>query len=271
MTEAQTGVFEAFGQIANQLFDGGLWRCWLGHIRFGGGNDECDGESITLIAYLPVESRTLNNKTQSHCLMGPKKFIVAIVMAVALSAGIFIAARLQAPAEVQTAYVLPAATPLPDFALLDQDGNEVTPDTFRDHWDLVFFGFTHCPDICPATLQILSAAREELSSNGQSPLPRIVLVSVDPERDTPELLAKYVAYFGDDNLGVTGSLEETRKLTSALGIYFEKQPGETDNYSVDHSAAVLVVNPDAEFHALFGGTHRIENFLHDLPILMAKD
>jgi protein SCO1/2 len=203
--------------------------------------------------------------------MGPKNFIVAIVMAVALSAGIFIAVRLQAPPQLQTAFVLPAPTPLPDFALLDHEGNEVTPDTFQDHWDLIFFGFTHCPDICPATLQILSAARKELSSNGQNPLPRIVLVSVDPERDTPELMANYVAYFGDDNLGVTGSLEETRKLTSALGIYFEKQAGETDNYSVDHSAAVLVVNPDAEFHALFGGTHRIENYLHDLPIIMAGD
>lgn len=201
--------------------------------------------------------------------MSPKNFIVAIVMAIALSAGIFIAARLQQPAELRTAFVLPAPTPLPEFALVDATGNTVTRDTFRGHWNLVFFGFTHCPDICPATLQILAAAREELAAMGQDPLPRIVLVSVDPERDTPAQMGSYVDYFGDDNLGITGSLEETRKLTSALGIYFEKQPGDEDNYAVDHSAAVLVVNPDAEFHALFSGPHLIKNYVHDVPLIMA--
>jgi protein SCO1/2 len=201
--------------------------------------------------------------------MSPKNFIVAIVMAIALSAGIFIAARLQQPAELRTAFVLPAPTPLPEFALVDAAGNTVTRDTFRGHWNLVFFGFTHCPDICPATLQILAAAREELAAMDQDPLPRIVLVSVDPERDTPAQMGRYVDYFGDDNLGITGSLEETRKLTSALGIYFEKQPGDEGNYAVDHSAAVLVVNPDAEFHALFSGPHLIENYVHDVPLIMA--
>lgn len=201
--------------------------------------------------------------------MGPKNFIVAIVMAIALSAGIFIATRLQAPAALRTAFVLPAPTPLPEFALVDPAGNTVTRDTFRGQWNLVFFGFTHCPDICPATLQILAVARKEMASSGQDPLPRIVLVSVDPERDTPAQMGRYVDYFGDDNLGITGSLEETQKLTSALGIYFEKQPGDENDYAVDHSAAVLVVNPDAEFHALFSGPHLIENYVHDVPLIMA--
>lgn len=192
-------------------------------------------------------------------------------MAIALSAGIFIAARLQTPAELRSAFILPAPTPLPEFTLQDQAGNAVTRDTFRDRWDLVFFGFTHCPDICPATLQVLSAARKEMQASGQPLLPRIVLVSVDPERDTPELMGKYVDYFGDNNLGISGSIEETRKLTSALGIYFEKQAVDDDNYSVDHSAAVLVVNPDAEFHALFSGSHIVENYVHDMPLIMGAE
>ncbi len=203
--------------------------------------------------------------------MGPKNLIVAIVLAIALSAGVFIAARLQAPAELRTAFVLPAPTPLPDFTLQDSAGGAVTRDTFRGRWNLLFFGFTHCPDVCPATLQVLSAARAEMLAGGQRPLPRIVLVSVDPERDTPELMSQYVDYFGDDNLGVTGSLEETRKLASALGIYFQKQPVDDGNYTVDHSAAVLLVNPDAEFQALFGGSHRVENYVHDLPLIMAAN
>lgn len=201
--------------------------------------------------------------------MGPKNFIIAIVLAVALSAGIFVATRLHTPATLNTAFVLPSATPLPEFSLLSQTGDVVTSDTFRNRWNLVFFGFTHCPDICPATMQILAAARNELAASGQDPLPRIVLVSVDPERDTPELMGTYVDYFGDDILGVTGDLEELRKLTSALGIYFEKRPGDDASYAVDHSAAVLLIDPDSGFHALFSAPHVIENYVHDLPLIMA--
>jgi len=201
--------------------------------------------------------------------MGPKNFLVAIVAAVALAVGIFAAVRLQAPAEYKAAFVLPAPTPLPEFSLIDQYGDVVNAETFRNRWSLVFFGFTHCPDICPATLQILATARKELEAAGQDPLPQIVLVSVDPERDGPEQLRKYVEYFGKDNLGVTGNIDELRKLTSGLGIYFEKQSGTGDDYAVDHSAAVLLMNSDGHFHALFSGQHDVENFVHDLPLLVA--
>ena len=201
--------------------------------------------------------------------MSPKNIFVALILAIALATGIFVAARWQAPATLKAAFILPAPTPLPEFELIDQAGDVVTADTFRDHWNLVFFGFTHCPDICPTTLQILAAANSELAASAQDPLPRIVLVSVDPERDTPTRLGEYLDYFGDGNLGVTGDLDEIRKLTSGLGIYFEKQAGDGDAYTVDHSAAVLLVNPDGDFHALFGGPHNIENYVHDVPLIMA--
>ena len=152
--------------------------------------------------------------------------------------------------------------------MLDQTGAAVTADTFRGQWDLVFFGFTNCPDICPTTLQALASAKRELAATGAETLPRIVLVSVDPERDTPELLGQYVDYFGDDNLAVTGKLEELTKLTNELGIYFEKAPTEDGNYGVEHSAAVLVFDPKGEFLALFSAPHVVENYLHDLPIIM---
>jgi len=200
--------------------------------------------------------------------MSLKNFFIAIVLAVALALGVFVAVRMQTPAEPISAFVLPTPTPLPEFALVNQQGEDVTSEAFRDHWSLVFFGFTHCPDICPTTLQILSTARKALADNGQDPLPRIVLVSVDPERDTPELMARYMGYFGDNNLGITGSLDEVKKLTKGLGIFFAKQPGNEENYSVDHSAAVLVVNPDAKFHALFSGPHQVENYVNDVPLIM---
>lgn len=201
--------------------------------------------------------------------MGPKNLIVALILGGALAAGIFVATRLQAPASLNSAFLLPTPTPLPEFSLVDQAGNVVTRDTFRQHWSLLFFGFTHCPDICPITLQVLASARTELAAAGQQPMARIVLVSVDPERDTPEVMGQYVDHFGVGNLGVTGHLDELRKLTSELGIYFEKQSGDGEDYAVDHSAAVLLINPDGEFHALFGGPHEIENFIHDLPLLLA--
>ncbi len=200
--------------------------------------------------------------------MGPKNLIFAIVLGGALAAGIFVATKMNKPADLQTAFVIPLPNALPDFSLLDQSGELVNADTFRGQWDLVFFGFTNCPDICPTTLQTLASAKRELIDAGVDELPRIVLVSVDPERDTPEILGQYVDYFGDGNLGVTGELEGVSTLTTALGIYFEKAPTKDGNYGVDHSAAVLVINPDGEFSALFSAPHIVANYVHDLPIIM---
>ena len=200
--------------------------------------------------------------------MSPRNIIVAMALAIALAAGVFVAARNQAPVAPTTALALPAPKPVPAFSLLNQFGEPVDQSVFEGQWDLVFFGFTHCPDICPATLQVLATAKQVLVEQGHETLPRIVLVSVDPERDSPEILGQYIDYFGDGNLGLTGTLEEIRKLTGGLGIYFEKQPGDDENYSIDHSTAVLVIDPDGGFHSVFSGSHVVDNFVHDLPILM---
>ena len=200
--------------------------------------------------------------------MSPKNLIFGILLGSALAAGIFVATKVTTPAEPQSAFIIPISSALPEFSLLDQTGAPVNADTFRGQWDLLFFGFTNCPDICPTTLQTLANAKRDLAATGAETLPRIVLVSVDPERDTPELLGQYVDYFGDDNLAVTGQLEEVTKLTNALGIYFAKAPTEDGNYGVDHSAAVLVIDPKGEFMALFSAPHVVADYLHDLPIIM---
>jgi protein SCO1/2 len=203
--------------------------------------------------------------------MGPRHLLIVLALALALVAGVFVALRSQAPATPVAAMLLPQPDPVPEFSLLDQHGNSIDRSVFAGHWNLVFFGFTHCPDICPTTLQVLAAARSKLAEDGQAPLPRIVLVSVDPERDTPEIIGAYVDYFGPGNLGITGSLEEIDRLTSGLGIYYQKQPGNGDNYVVDHSAAVLVIDPEGRFSALFSGPHKVESFVHDLPLIMRGD
>ena len=203
--------------------------------------------------------------------MGPRHLLIVLALALALVAGVFVALRSQTPATPVSAMLLPQPDPVPEFSLLDQQGNSIDRSVFAGHWNLVFFGFTHCPDICPATLQVLAAARSKLAEDGQAPLPRIVLVSVDPERDTPEIIGAYVDYFGPGNLGITGSLEEIDRLTSGLGIYYQKQPANGDNYVVDHSAAVLVIDPEGRFSALFSGPHKVESFVHDLPLIMRGD
>lgn len=199
-----------------------------------------------------------------------RKTFIAGVAIIAILTGAWLSYQLIKPQPTpRTATILPAPAELPEFSLLDQYGAAIDRNAFKGHWSLVFFGFTQCPDICPLTLQVLSAARQRLLDAGQAPLPRIVLVSVDPERDTPEIIGRYVDYFGDDNIGITGELVELRKLTSGLGIFFEKSAIDGVDYSVDHSAVVIVVNPNGEFHALFGAPHDVETFVHDVPIIMA--
>lgn len=203
--------------------------------------------------------------------MKRRNLIFAFVLGTAFAVGIWAAMSLQRPAPAPiTATVLTTTLDIPAFSLLDHEGRNVDQHVFEGQWDLVFFGFTNCPDICPLTLQVLSAAKRQLEERGQSPLPRIVLVSVDPERDTPAKMAQYVNAFGDGNLGITGELDELRKLTAGLGIFFEKQASVDESYAVDHSSAVLVIDPAGRFHSLFSGTHVIDNFVHDLPLLMTR-
>jgi protein SCO1/2 len=202
--------------------------------------------------------------------MDSRKYFIVSVAIIAIVTGIWLTSRVLTPPPLpQTATLLPATTELAEFSLLDQDNVPFTRSSFEGRWNLVFFGFTHCPDVCPLTLQVLAAARQQMVDEGREELPRIVLVSVDPERDTPQVLGQYVAHFGDDTIGVSGELSELRKLTDGLGIYFEKSALDGDSYSVDHSAVVIVVDPDGRFHSLFGAPHIAENFAHDLPIIIS--
>lgn len=204
--------------------------------------------------------------------MRVKSIATGLLLGIALVAGIWAAANLlggpRAPATPTTATILTPKTEVPPFSLVNQRGESVGAELFTGQWDLVFFGFTNCPDICPLTLSTLAAARERLEADGVEPLPRIVLVSVDPERDTVGKLADYVSNFGDDVVGLTGDPEEIRRLAEALYVFYEKRGSEAGDYLVDHSSVVLVIDPEARYHALFSSPHRVANFVTDLPILL---
>lgn len=148
-----------------------------------------------------------------------------------------------------TAY--PAPRPIPDFDLVDAAGGRFTPARLHGRWSLLFFGYANCPDICPVTMSVLGKAAGRLEADGAAGFQGI-LVSVDPERDTADALAAYVAAFRDDFVGVTGDVADIRDFASSLHAGFAKTQA-TDSalgYLVDHSSQLAVVQPDGR-HAGF--------------------
>ena len=145
---------------------------------------------------------------------------------------------------------------IPDYTLLDHRGDEFTPARLEGHWTFMFFGFTHCPDVCPTTMALLNNVSLRAQKEGLPP-PQVVFVSVDPARDTVEQLSRYVPYFNEDFIGVTGSMVEINRMTRNLGIvYAYDEPKEAGGaYEVDHSAAILLFNPDGHYTAMFGAPH----------------
>jgi len=197
--------------------------------------------------------------------------IIIVALSAALLIGLLAFATRFAIApsmQLERATVLPEPIELPDFLLADQDEAVFTRNSLRGRFSLLFFGFTNCPDICPATLQQLAVVRQRLAEAGAG-LPDIVLISVDPDRDTAAVLKEYVGYFGQDIRGVSGNMDEIQALTSRLGVYFEFAEGEGDNYNVNHSAVIIAINEDAEFAAVFSAPHDIDAIINDVQVLMA--
>ena len=142
-----------------------------------------------------------------------------------------------------------------EFTMTDHLGNPVGLSNLKGGWSLLFFGFTTCPDICPTTLSVLNDAVRGLEEP-----PAIVMVSVDPERDTPERLAQYVPAFNPDFVGYTGTFEETVKLAEQLNIAFGKVPGDLPgSYLVDHSASLVVIDPDGRYAGFIKAPHNSSN------------
>jgi protein SCO1/2 len=158
------------------------------------------------------------------------------------------------------------ARALPDFELIDYDNRQLNRDSLAGKWSLMFFGFTHCPDICPITLQTLGQMMQLIDDPDVTDSIRVYFVSVDPARDTPEILRDYVGYFNPDFIGATAPMERLRVLTGSLGIAHEihGEDGDSGNYNVDHSAAIVLVNPRSEFAGLFGAPHDAAAMARDM-------
>lgn len=136
------------------------------------------------------------------------------------------------------------------FALVDHRGEPFTPADLQGHWTLLFFGFTQCPDVCPTTMAFLDRFHEALEGTEVEDTD-VVMVSVDPARDTPERLAGYVPYFNETFTGVTGEFLDLFRFATNLNAPFRKVPGQGDDYLVDHSANVVLINPRGHYHGFF--------------------
>ncbi|MCS5587543.1 MAG: SCO family protein [Porticoccaceae bacterium] len=141
-----------------------------------------------------------------------------------------------------------------DFELLDHSGEPFNIARMQGIWTIVFFGFTHCPDICPTTLATLNQTYSKLKDSEKERL-QIVMISLDPERDTVEKLAEYVPYFNSEFIGVTGNQHLIRRLTAELNIAYNRVPLGPDNYTVDHSTQLVLINPKGHYHGFFKAPH----------------
>jgi protein SCO1 len=175
--------------------------------------------------------------------------IVGAIAVVAAVAGVYVGRMVSQPAvaALESGTLLSQPRALAEFSLTDTRGANASPRELRGHPTLVFFGFTHCPDVCPTTLALLASVQKQVNIPGL----KVALISVDPERDTPEQMGKYIASFGGDLIGLTGSAPEIVKTTRSFGVAFARVDLPGGSYTMDHSATVFVLDSQARIVAVF--------------------
>lgn len=169
--------------------------------------------------------------------------------------------------QTQVATWFPTPMALPPFSVIDHNGNTFNNSDLLGQWHFMFFGYTHCPDICPTTLSIMNSTAYKLGENGEA---RFLFVTVDPARDTPEEMAGFVHYFNSEFIGLTGELDAILQLSQGLGIMSSRDINDEDeNYNVAHSASILLMNPDGQYAAVFSAPHSADAIAQDFNRIKA--
>lgn len=160
--------------------------------------------------------------------------------------------RLMSNGELQAngLYLMDPPREIGEFALTDHRGQPFTHASLEGRWTLVFFGFTYCPDVCPTTMAFLDKFVGELEGT-EAAQTEVVMISVDPARDTVAQLATYMPFFNADFTGVTGEFLDLFRVATNLNTPFRKVPGQGEDYQVDHSANVVLINPRGDYHGFF--------------------
>jgi protein SCO1/2 len=207
------------------------------------------------------------NRTTAYIL------IAALAAALGLWAALTVfgpAARAPLP-ELQTVRLFDPPRTLPAFELVQSDGSPLEASELQGHWTLVFLGFTHCPDVCPTTLADLARAQKQWEALPEPTRPRVLFVSVDPGRDTPQLVGQYAHAFHKDTLAATGDIPALESFTRSLSMVFAKAPAPdgapADQYSVDHSATVAVLDPQGRMSGLIRPPLEPEKIAADMQAL----
>jgi|SRR5690606_27094005 protein SCO1/2 len=166
--------------------------------------------------------------------------------------------------------LLPQSRPMPDVRLVDQNGTAQPVDQLRGGWTVLFFGYTFCPDICPTTLAELRQLKGMLPEESRERL-QVVLVSVDPARDTPEQLKQYLSFFDAEFRGLTGELADIQKLSNSVGIPFIPGDESKPDYTVDHSANLALLGPDGRQRGFIRAPLNTAKLAAQLPTLLAGE
>jgi protein SCO1 len=175
-----------------------------------------------------------------------------------------------AAVDLTTGAFLTPSRALPDFSLIDQQGRNFGAANLRGHWSLMFFGYTNCPDFCPTTLTTLAAMNKRLRAAKSPAPPQVIFVSVDAKRDTPAQLAKYVPYFDPEFIGLTAADQPgIEAVANKLGVAVVIQPTSDGNYTVDHSGAIFVLNPDGRLTAVLTGPFSVDALQADFQRIVA--
>ena len=187
-------------------------------------------------------------------------FAIVMTIAGAFAAGVAVSFLQGGQQDAQTidGLLWPNPRSIESFALRDEMGIAFTEEALRGRWSLVFFGFTHCPDICPTTLDLMARAHTELKAHRHyAELGQIVFVSVDPDRDTPEVLREYVHYFDPELIGLNGSVEDLTAFTRQLGALFIKIETGSGIYTIDHSAGIFFIDPELRLVSVITPPHNL--------------
>lgn len=196
--------------------------------------------------------------------------IIGLVLAIGLGLGASLQVFKPEPVVLQAAtWFGDQAAPLPAFELTDHFGKPFNQDTVKGKWQLMFFGYTNCPDICPDSLQMLSNMMKLITDEKVKQNLQITFVSIDPERDDLAKMKSYVTYFNPDFVSARGSIEEVNKLTDALGImHYITKSSDGSRYEVAHSGALTLIDPQGRFIGIFNTPHDSAKIAHDLTAII---